>query len=217
MRNIKWSVSVVCRRLSTKGLFFSGSKFPNPRWKPGCRCCVRGLPLKSAEATYCQLVIRELFSASEVFFSPANGFIKSTVITFVFVCVKPPVSDHSRWPRASVQTQLPPNRAASGLVSKKTKPKPFFLWRPWGFRELRQSVHKQTNTVAKSTYGTWSCTAGRAGSSSPSWFCSRAAWRILRGCKQAQFQRCQSLVCGTWDKMKTHTHTELFYTTSGVK
>lgn len=121
MRNIKWSVSVVCRRLSTKGLFFSGSKFPNPRWKPGCRCCVRGLPLKSAEATYCQLVIRELFSASEVFFSPANGFIKSTVITFVFVCVKPPVSDHSRWPRASVQTQLPPNRAASGLVSKKTK------------------------------------------------------------------------------------------------
>lgn len=98
------------------------------------------------------------------------------------------------------------SRVRVGFQKNKTKPKPFFLWRPWGFRELRQSVHKQTNTVAKSTYGTWSCTAGRAGSSSPSWFCSRAAWRILRGCKQAQFQRCQSLVCGTWDRMKTHTH-----------
>ena len=51
----------------------------------------------------------------------------------------------------------------------------------------------------KITYGTWSCTAGRAGSSSPSLSCSRAEWRTLRGCRRARCQRCQSRGCGTWD------------------
>lgn len=67
------------------------------------------------------------------------------------------------------------------------------------------SVRAKRKTVLdklKPTYGTWSCTAGREGSSSPSWFCSRAGWRTPRGCKQAQCQRCQSLGCGTWDKIR---------------
>lgn len=90
----------------------------------------------------------------------------------------------------------------------------------WTLRQVRVDVHEskwkhpdtlvfpQANThpyskkKAGSTYGTWSCTAGRGGSSNPSWFCSRAAWRTPRGCKRAQCRRCQSLECGTWGRNK---------------
>lgn len=60
----------------------------------------------------------------------------------------------------------------------------------------------QSEENSKTTYGTWSCTAGREGSSNPSWFCSRAGWHTPHGCRRAQCRRCQSLGCGTWEEMR---------------
>lgn len=53
------------------------------------------------------------------------------------------------------------------------------------------------------SYGTWSCTAERSGSSSPSWSGSHAASHIRRDCRLVPSQRCQSLGYDIWMDTKT--------------
>lgn len=62
-----------------------------------------------------------------------------------------------------------------------------------GATDLREKV-KQTKALY--SYGTWSCTGGHSGSSSPSWCGSRAALRTPRDCKLVPSQRCRSRECG---------------------
>lgn len=129
MRNIKWSVSVVCRCLSTKGLFFFWQLISKPEMKAGLSVLCSWSPFEISRGDLLSASYqRIIFSIRGFFFSCQRFHQKHRDYICVCVCEATGVRPQSVASGICSDTAATKqSRVRVGFQKNKTKPKPFFL------------------------------------------------------------------------------------------